>query len=481
MSLNHHEPNPGGLQVGFFPNYDFSKDVLLDFGPRPIERANFHKWYQYELEDGSYDFSGAFDEGQRANLAGASVVSNLDIFHTHRLNPQGMHAMPPWYEPDITNPKTRAAAVKFVRAFTREMLTKLGSVKLVFDYEPFWFALPQTPEIRKNYRDWFVEAVGHARAAATEMGQSDQLEIGMIVNSDPYDVAERLIGSPALPEHTPQSWLLDCVRASDFIGIDTYAGGAYGSPSPEYQLRAMRFWIEHYALDRDVYVTESGFSTVREHDPSSTGYHARGTEQEQADFYDQMFQELIHAKQDPTDPLARIEVFCVWNYMDWEDDQSMLERHFGIKKRNGTAKPALGVIRKQIDRIESEPILAPTRVTRSQDVTNTLASTPLTIERINGTAFSSLDLTIAHDNIGKPLELTIVTEDPVCVHAHVEGVGWSTSHPELQRVTTLNLPISTDQSRTHVRVLVTSESYPLRTQVTDIRLTAAPRNAEQHP
>ncbi|MCX7869878.1 MAG: hypothetical protein N2322_08010, partial [Terrimicrobiaceae bacterium] len=270
--------NPGGLDTGFWANYRMSGAVVRDFGPRPLERVNFHKWLQHEKKPGVMDFQNAFTWEKSAHLAGSTVITNVNVFFTKKLNPEGMDCIPPWHVQDIDDSRTRAAARSYLQAFVRELLEQTGSAWLALDYEMFWFALPTKPEVRESYRQWFVEAAALCREVAAEMGLSDRLKIGFIANTDPYDTAGHSIGSPAGPGHVPQQWLLDCIAAADFVGFDTYAGGATGDVTPGPQLKAMRFWLENYVGDKPFYITESGFSTAVQEGDKRKGYHIRGTE-----------------------------------------------------------------------------------------------------------------------------------------------------------------------------------------------------------
>jgi hypothetical protein len=153
------EPNPTGLSVGFWANYSRSGDVVQDFGLRPIERVNFHSWKSVEKAPGIFTWKDVFNQEKNAQRAGATVVSAVNTMFTFTLNAQGMCCIPKFYPQDIRDPQTREAAKKFLAAFVEQQLAEEGPVTLMFDYEFFWFGLPRTPEIRKTYRDWFVEAV----------------------------------------------------------------------------------------------------------------------------------------------------------------------------------------------------------------------------------------------------------------------------------------------------------------------------------
>jgi hypothetical protein len=434
--------NPRGLSVGLWANYSRSGDVLRDFGPRPIERVNFHKWSQFERPDGTIDLTNAFKWESSAQSVGSTVITNLNTFFTLRLNPEGMGAIPPHYVQDITNPDTRRAARKFLRAFVKKMLQELGGAWLVLDYEMIWFAKPVTQEIRNNYRDWFLEAASIAREAAAEIGMSDRLRIGVVVNTDPFDTAGHSVGSPAV-NHRPQDWLLDCVRASDFLGIDTYAGGHDRIVTPEHQLRAIRFWIEHYAGDKPVYVTEAGFTTSREAGDTSNGYHIRGSEAEQAAYIDALFAALVRARSDPADLLGRVKGICIWKYADREEETSLVERHFGLVRSDGTRKPAHARLKAAIDAIESDPTLSPFLVEPGVDVLPALqARHPIELSRVDGQNFHGLRVELDGSVEKHPVRLRVVTDKTATLMVRRGDSAWQTTHPKQGTVHELVLPPS---------------------------------------
>ncbi|HMO26764.1 MAG TPA: hypothetical protein PKB10_10885, partial [Tepidisphaeraceae bacterium] len=463
-----HVENPDGLQVGFWANYRMSGAVLADFGPRPFERVNFHKWAQFERQPGRYEFENRFKWEQWAHLAGSSVITNVNTFFTLRLNPEGMQAIPGHLPQDITDPHTRAAAGRFLRAFTQQLLKEVGTAHLALDYEMIWFAKPTRPEIRQAYRDWFVESAEICRAAAREMGMSDRLTIGVIVNTDPFDTAGHSIGSPARPKHVPQQWLLDCVGVADWVGIDTYAGGHARRVTPDDQLRVIQFWIDHYVGGKPVWITEAGFTTSRAAGDASDGYHIRGTEGEQAAYFEALLGALRHAKRDRSNPLHAVRGIGIWKYADRADEQSLVERHFGLVRSDGTRKPAHAVVFRPLREIDRDPRLAPTRTTETRDVLAQLRGRqPVSIGRAGGTTFDELELRITPAS--PSISLEIDTADAVCVMVGA-GDRWFSTHPATSRRSKIEISGLTPSAPAVLRVRVAAERLPMETRIVGVRV-----------
>lgn len=454
--------NPTGLATGFWANYRRSADIVRDFGPRPLERVNFHKWSQQEKAPGEYDFANAFKWECWAHLAGSTVITNVNTFFTKKLNPDGMDAIPSFYAQDIADPVTREAAKRYLAAFVKELLETVGTAWLALDYEMIWFAMPTKPEVRQAYRDWFLESAEICRQTARNLGMAEQLKIGVIVNTDPFDTAGHSLGSPAEPVHEPQAWLMDCVKAADFLGIDTYAGGAEGVVTPEKQLRVIRFWMDHYAGDQPVYITESGFTTSAESETEAKGYHIRGTEVQQAAFFEAMFAALAASRGDRSDPVSRLRGYCIWKYADRNDEADPVERHFGLVRDDGTRKPAHRVVAAALAKLDADPVLAATMRVGADDVLRVVRAgkaVPLRVE--GGMDFDALEI-----RVGEGVSaLEIETVGKVCFLARVDGGAWITSHPD--PAVAFRIPLPGGPSRIEIRV--TGAKYPLETAVSTIR------------
>lgn len=472
VRVDWYEENPDGLQIGLWAGYVHSPDVLRDFGPRPLERVNFHKWEQFEPEPGVIELEDAFLSEQWAHLAGATVITNVNLFFSHQLNPEGMHAMPRHVVPDLEHPETRAAALHFLDRFVESLLNETGTAWLVLDYEMLWFARPVNADIRRAYRDWFVEAAAAARETAARLGMAEQLKLGVVVNTDPFDTARRLLGNGTWPYHRPESWLLDCAAVADFFAIDTYAGGFRNSVSPKAQLDVIRFWIRHYAGDLPVYITESGFSTSREHGDDRRRYHIRGTEQEQAAFFQEMFRVLEKKNEDPD--LRRIRGYCIWKYKDRKSEPDLLERHFGLRHDDSgsTAKPAFQVVAEAIQRIERNSEIAPVRLVSSSPVAHPIDSTnPVPLSRLSGTEYHVL-----HADLRVPAQsadsyyLEVETSDPVGIIVRLGDSRWLTSHRRESSLHRFQIPDLEPGSGVPVALQVTGFRFPVATDLLKLEL-----------
>lgn len=223
VTKRHAAPNPSGMQFGFWANYNKMPDALRDFGRNPISRVAFTKWAMIEEKPGEYTWGHHFSNHELAHKCGSTVIASVNIIFSHEVNPKATHAIPEFYPPRISHAETRQAAERFARAYVQELLRRIGNVILVFDYELMWHYLPKTPEIRQEYRDWYVTACRIAREAAAEIDMADRLRLMPVVNGNPLTSADKLIGGGPADNHTPQQWLLDVVKASDYFGIDTYA------------------------------------------------------------------------------------------------------------------------------------------------------------------------------------------------------------------------------------------------------------------
>jgi hypothetical protein len=467
--LIRHEANPTGLDTGFWANYRRSADIVRDFGPRPLERVNFHKWLQHEKEPGVYDFTDAFKWEKWAHLAGSTVITNINTFFTKKLNPDGMDCIPAWHVQDINDPATREAARAYLRAAVRELLEQTGTAWLALDYEMFWFALPTKPEVRESYRRWFLESAALCREVAAEMGMADRLKIGFIANTDPYDTAGHSIGSAAGPDHERQQWLLDCIAASDFVGFDTYAGGKTGDVTPEPQLRGMRFWLEHYVGDKPFYITESGFTTSVEQGDKRKGYHIRGTEAQQAAFFTAMFQALTDARKDPDDLLSKVRGYLIWKYADRSYQKEPVEQFFGLVREDGSRKPAHDAVAAALARIDADPSLSATRVASRQDLTDGLNGKPFWIRRDGGHQFDAVELRLKP---GGPRKLIVETDAPVCLIARLGDGPWLTTAPEPSTRPALEIPANESEATLHIQL--TAAKYPLQTRINKLVIEPKP-------
>lgn len=423
--------NPNGIQLGFWCNYNKMPDVLRDFGKRPIDRVNFTKWVMLEKEKGVYDWGTQFDNIELSHRCGSTVVANLNVIFSKEVNPKSTHAIPKFYPPRISHPETRAAARKLVDAYTRELLRRVGDVILVFDYELMWHYLPKTPEIRTEYRDWFVEACEVARAAAADVGKSDQLRLACIVNGNPLSGASKTIGGENPPNHVPQQWLLDVVAACDVVGVDSYAHDAKDPTSPETTFNILAFWRKHYAQGKPMIMTENGISSVLEALPDypKGGHHARGTEAQQAAYYADFFRAL-KSENSPGGRLGgQLRGYCVWMY---HDQKSLLktdakEWYFGLRRLDGSKKPSFDAVKGGFGRIEKDLDVIPWTMGEEVRSEDDLAGDGISTVYRSGTDFEFLRCVWVKTPYGRKHTLEIEMEQPGDVIAHVNGAHWLTT------------------------------------------------------
>jgi hypothetical protein len=356
--------NPGGLAVGVWPNYRLQAKVVERFGPRAYERGIFNSWHAMEREQGRYEFAGAFDNLRLAHRNGSAVLVSLNMATSREVTSSGKHQIPAFYPPRITNPATRAAALAFLRAYVRELLGAVGQVDLALEYELIWNYNPVTREIRNEYRDWFVEASAAAREVAKSMGQAADLRIAVVVNGNPLmgNNAKKFYGSPA-KNHAPQKWLLDVVAASDVFGIDSYAHDPKDRTQGAEFMRVVRFFTTHYASEKPVYILENGctsiFTPYPDADLGHNRYHARGTEEEQAEYLAHATSGLATALRADSALRRQIRVYSWWQFRDAEGRPGEVdkEHHFGLTRVDGSEKPAAEAFAEFAREIEQDPLL----------------------------------------------------------------------------------------------------------------------------
>ena len=336
---------------------------------------------------------------------------------------------------------------------------------MALDYEFLWFANPTTPKIRKAYRDWFIESAELVRETAAALGAEGRIKIVIIVNTDPYEYAQTWIGAPALPVHKPQRWILDCVRAADIFAIDTYAGGNAPKVSAKSQLEVIDFWTKYYALNRPVFVTESGCSSSREHGDLTRGYHLRGTEAEQAVFFQEMFSALENRKKDSR--LRRLSGYCIWSYIDDGSDPSRTEGSFGLRRKNGEAKPVFHVVSEGIARIEKSSKNAPVRENQVLDVTAELNSgKPVALSRLDGVSYDTLRFLFTPEmDSADPYFLELNTSSPVSYIARIGESPWISSLPNVSSHHRIDLGHLAKGKSLQILVNFTAPVFPVKTQL----------------
>ena len=465
--------NPAGFQVSLWAN-GRQELMFLDFGRRPFDRVCFHKWDFFEEKKGEYKWGKHFERYQKAHRFGSTVIANVNIISTRKVNPQAAHTIPKCYPPRISDPITRAAAHRFLKAYTRELLTRCGSVILVLDYELFWNYLPRTKERQNEYRDWYVEAAATARATAKELEMSNALRLMPIVNGDPLRNAPKSLNSPA-EGHKPAKWLLDVIEASDLLGIDTYSYNPRDPASPAQTLKTVEFWATHYSQGKPVYITEAGLSSLIEYDKSNQarrGYHARGTEAEQAAFLGSLLDTIIERKQKGLAPWTQFRGLSVWMHRDqkFPYKKSALETHFGVVRLDGSRKPAFNAVHQRIAAIESDPKRCPWRETACVDVAEQLHGTgqsvPLTFS--TGTDFDFIRCRFTPPNGHKQAVLKLRLKESGTVLARVNAGKWiAVDH---QREATVSLADIDQSGENLVQLYFTGAKHPFRQELESVQV-----------
>ncbi|WP_221229597.1 hypothetical protein [Niveibacterium umoris] len=359
-------PNPSGLAFGFWEDYDRQAVTLELLGKRPTSRAGFDAWAKIETAPGTYDFA-AFDAGsgriyQQIHQYGETIFAAINISFSDEITP-GKRTIPGFYPGRISDPTTRAAAKQFLRAYVQHMLALVGRFTLTIDYEivsNYRLSAPGSEARAAEWGAWYVEAAAVARQAAADAGKADWLRLQPIVNGNPFDTGNPIGLGPA---HNP--WLINVVAASDALALDTYHSDP-GVPAsdPKRTLDIIKFWLDNYAGTKDVVVTENGFTTITEVDPTITraqrDWKNTGTEAEQAAYFQSLFEQLKSANLPGGAFRNRLRSFNIWAIADnVVKPVGNEDRYFGLIRDDGTAKPAAAIVKSAIGWFESDPVMRP--------------------------------------------------------------------------------------------------------------------------
>lgn len=469
------EPNPTGLQLGFWTNYDWSNAALADFGLRPLERVDFTKWENVERVRGEYtkpDWRSLKD----AQLCGSTMIVSVNTIFTREVQPASASAIPAFYPQRITDPVTRAAAKKFLRTYVGWLMDDFGSFWLSLDYEFFWFYLPNTLAIQEEYRDWYVEAAALVREEAARRGLADRIKLIPIVNAD-MKSAQKFLGSPA-ENHQPAAWMQDIVAVSDGLALDVYAADEQNPASGEPAFANIRFWLEAYgAPGKPFFVTENGFSSVREQVPDyPAGYHARGTEAQQASFFEDVL-ERIRTYNAGVRTGKRIDGYCVWMYTDFKNPsgtKEALEDHFGLLRLDGSRKPAFDTVRSFFKKSETDPVTSPWRRGNDEDVKAAWArGEPMAVTYVSGTEHGLLELTCQVPVDTQRLRIDAELAEPGGIVAELNGEVWrGIERKDVGRTLSLVMDVGIRAGEKNtLRLRFTGQRYPLAQQVMSLKVT----------
>lgn len=362
-------PNPTGLRLGFWDNFNHQDVTLSTMGRRPSGRVGFDGWKLIEKTRGEYQWP-LNDHMALTHRHGESILAAVNICFSV---PTG----PGLYVDDIADPTTRDAAKAFLYEYVKQLMQAHGSVVLTIDYEivsNYLLAkgVSQAAAQSRKWREWYVDhAVPTARKAAADLGMAGMLKLQPIFNGNPLSGDH-----PVAVNEEVKAALLDVVRVSDCLALDTY----FSDPTRDVSNAAhtvdiIAFWYATYAKPngKEVVVTENGFSTITElyheidresRDGKYTGYEAQ-----QNDYYTNLFPLLLAANQKTGAFENKLRGFHVWCIMDNDKRPEMdPARYLGLyhlpegDQRVGPPKPAAQTVRDAIASAEADPFHRPSQL-----------------------------------------------------------------------------------------------------------------------
>jgi len=357
-------PNPTGLRVGFWENYDRQGLTLSTMGARPSSRVGFNAWDVLDPPDGPY-MDPPSAPYAIAHQYGEGLLAAINL----------CFRIPGRYAQDIADGATTAAAEGFLAHHVRWLLESFGSMVLTIDYEIVSNYLlagsPTMAEVERRadaWQDWYVNhAAPTARRVAQEVAQAQQRDIRLtlqpIFNGNP--LAD---GHPVRVNAKVIAALRKVVAASDMLALDTYISDLANPDlsDPTYTVKTIRFWYETYArpTGREVVVCENGFSTITQVHPDITREDRNGkytgTEAQQADYFGRLFPKLLAANRDGVFD-NKLRGYHLWSIID-NDRQPDNDgaHHLGLYRLDGSAKPAAAVVQSAIRGIEADDFHRPT-------------------------------------------------------------------------------------------------------------------------
>lgn len=428
LTLLHAAPNPTGLATGFYEVRGAQATTLGVMGHRPVARAGFDGWASLETSPGVYAFPD-ISRLQRSHVFGERLQAAVNVSFSNAIVP-GQGTIPAFYADDITDPATRAAAKRFLRAYVQWLLRGAGSLVLTIDYEIVGNWRLDVDDAARDARAaawgaWYVEAAAVARQAAADLGQSADLTLQPIVNTDPL-AAGNPMGLGAVARN---QWLVDAVKASDALALDTYWSDMSAPPAdPTHTLDIIRFWIDAFSAGKPVVVAENGFSSVTTVDPNITRAQHQGkltgTEAQQASYFAALFPRLQQMNA-PGGPFHnQLRAYDIWSIVDnpYATDEASI--YYGLVRQDGSLKPAAPVVRDAIASIESDPVSRPWAwADAGTDVTaGNQAGTPLSFA--DGERFDVLRVSVPSLPAGPGCHVTGTASQPGSLLVDIAG-GWT--------------------------------------------------------
>ncbi len=410
--------NAGGISFGFWCNYNKLPEVTERFGRRPLDRVGFTSWNSIEPLPGVYDFSSCFNNDITSHQCGSTTIGCINLGSAPATSPSGNTKLwiPDFYTSRIDDPDTRMAAKAALYAYVQERLRVVGRSILLIDYEAMWNYDTSTEAGRTLFSEWFVEAAATARQAAADLGQSDLLEIGLNVNGDPLANPEKVGG-------TNETWLLTAAAAADVFTIDNYYFDPDAPTSPDYGLSILEFWIKNYSQGKPVLVAENGYQSVLSVDPDYSGKPEKGhgTEEQQAAYFENLFQAL-ETENVPGGKLnGQLRGFCIWSYQDYENEDGM--SYYGMIRSDGTEKPACETVASNLCRLAEQTSTAPSTETAGISWNGVQMTNRTELVFSSGTEHGFIRLEGVVPRYARDVNVHIETGQAGCVVAEVNGSG----------------------------------------------------------
>jgi len=450
-----YEANEGGTQFGFFTNYNKQKYAFQNFGKLPIDRNDFHKWAKIETEEGVYNMP-QFNNEKISHLMGNTVINCIDISANLNWNSEfGESNIPAFYQQDITNSETRAAAKRFLYAFVQEMLTKIkGNVILAIDYELDWQQAIYNNEggrrRAKLFSEWFVEACEVARNAASDMESADRLELIVIYNN---------ITNTHLLGVSQNQWMLDMAEVVDYIGIDTYNFYA-DQTDPSYTIQNIRFLMNNYSLGKPVMVVENGLGVLRD---SNAIDEVTGLKQSELakQYYENLFREFRFCLEKGQFLNANLCAFLIWSY---RDTNTTSEKTYGIANDDGSLRDSGVAIQNGISLMYKQKQFNPSMLSSVAKVENTAE-----INVTNGTKYDKL--TFIKKDVATKCEAQLKVELDTAANVYIT-VNGKDKYTNNVSATVHTIDISQLRQGTNViDIYFGAEQMPFEAQVTNVMLT----------
>lgn len=343
------QPNPTGLRWGFWEVFTQQAATLSAMGRRPSARVGFDGWAAIELSPGAYTWPNPARYAD-THRYGESILGAVNV----------SFRVPAHYSGDITDTTTREAAKDFVRAYVRWLLGNFGAATLTIDYEivsNYGLQQPGSETRAQEWAAWYLEAAAAAREAAAGLGMAALLKLQPIFNGDPFQADSPIARGGAL-----NPWLREVVAASDALALDTYFRDVTRPLTDATRtIEIIRFWIDEFAGDRDVVVTENGFSTAADGAPGLPldPRKYKGTEAEQAGYYADLLPKLLAANRSDGVFRNKLRGFHIWSITDNPRAQDEDDRFFGLIAADGREKPAAPIVRAAIASAEADAFHRP--------------------------------------------------------------------------------------------------------------------------